>query len=70
MAERHIPTFEYWVEYMCGDKISLIGVVASYLQEEGRLIVFKDAGHSVVFAVAGNMLLSVTRKPVEQEVSE
>lgn len=62
-----IPTYEYRVEYASGESVKIISVQAAYLTEEGRLVLFKDAGHSTVFAVAAGMLLSVERRDVTEK---
>jgi len=57
MTEKQMPTFRYAVVYLNGSTDATAYVKASYLQEEGSLVLFKDAFHSVVFAVNAHALI-------------
>jgi hypothetical protein len=57
-----MPTFRYTVTYADSSGTAYVGVNACYLQEEGKLVVFKDASHAIVFAVNAAALVAVQRE--------
>jgi hypothetical protein len=58
-----LPMYRYTVQYGNGSEGGAVASVeASYIQEEGSLLMFKDANHAVVFAVMLHALGAVQRE--------
>lgn len=57
-----LDTYTYAVEYLsAGTAITIAEVEASYVQEDGSLVVFKNASHAIVFAVNRQSFITTTR---------
>jgi hypothetical protein len=64
MTNDLLPTFRFLVTYAQSGGESVVGVNASYFQQDGKFVLFKDPFHNVVFAVHTDAMLCAVREGV------
>lgn len=64
MSNDPLPTYQYLVTYAQSGGESVVGVKASYFQQDGKLVMFKDAAHGTVFAVHADAMICTSRQDV------